>query len=260
MARYRAILAYDGTAYNGYQRQAGNIPTVQAKVENALFNILHTPASTIAAGRTDTGVHATGQVIAFDAEWQHGTDKLLLAINAKLPIDIAVQSLDVATDHFHPRYDALSRTYRYTVAECPVRQPLLNKRAWQMHQSLDDVQMQVAAQVLLGKHDFAALGKPPKGNNTVREIFESHWTVEAQPYGRQLVYQVTATAFLYHMVRRTVAILVEVGLGRKSPDDVQAILHAKQLLPAQRIAPPDGLVLTDVAYAKANNTQEQWAV
>lgn len=175
MRRYRATLAYDGTAYFGFQRQPTH-PTVQGRLEQALERVLGQPTGIFAAGRTDTGVHATGQVVAFDAVWKHDAATLMRAVNANLPDDIALQAI-TRHDGFHPRFDALSRTYRYQIAVLDVRQPLLAKRAWQLLSDLDEQALQRTAQMLIGEHDFAAFGQPPQGVNTVREIYRSAWQV-----------------------------------------------------------------------------------
>lgn len=246
MARYRAILAYDGTAYLGYQVQAKGA-TIQGTIEQVLKTILGKPTTVWAAGRTDTGVHATGQVIAFDADWKHAPLTLLHAVNAHLPDDIALQTI-VQHDDFHPRFDALSRTYRYQLALSDVRQPLLAKRAWQMRGLLDDRKMQEAATLLIGEHDFAAFGTPPRGENTVRAVFQSAWSSETQPLGQVFYYDVEATAFLYHMVRRMVGMQVAVGLGKISLADFTAIFHSHDLRRAKWMAPAHGLTLTQVRY------------
>lgn len=251
MIRYRATLAYDGTSYAGFQKQADGILTIQGQVEATLEAILGQPTPIIGAGRTDTGVHAIGQVIAFDANWSHGDHTLLRAINAQLPDDIAVQSLQQHPG-FHPRYDALSRTYRYIIAVSEVRQPLLNKRAWQMQRSVDFNLMQTVARTLIGTHDFAAFGNPPQGINTVREVFHSHWDVITTEYGLQGVYRIEATAFLHHMVRRIVGMLVQVGLKQISADTFARVFQSKDLSQAKRIAPPDGLILEAVRYPPPN--------
>ena len=145
MARYGAILAYDGTAYLGFQRQPDPTPTIQAKVEAAIAAIVGGSVGIVAAGRTDAGVHASGQVIAFDAEWKHEEQELLNAINSQLPRDIALQRLWRQAG-FHPRYDALWRQYAYHVASVKVRQPLLERYAWQfIGERLDIDRMEAAA-------------------------------------------------------------------------------------------------------------------
>jgi tRNA pseudouridine38-40 synthase len=246
MTRYRATLAYDGTAYFGYQLQP-NVPTVQEQVEQAVASIFGKAVTVWAAGRTDTGVHATGQVIAFDAEWKHDDAALLRAINANLPDDIALQDI-VQQENFHPRFDALSRTYRYTVAVVYVRQPLLARRAWQLHQQLDEVAMQAAAHRILGEHDFAAFGNPPQGENTVREVFRSVWQLEPLAAGKMFIYEVEATAYLEHMVRRLVGAQVAVGRGKLSLDGFDALLASRNLSQNKWIAPPQGLSLAAVSY------------
>lgn len=247
MARYRATLAYDGTAYAGYQRQPGH-PTVQGTVERAIEKVLGSPTTVWAAGRTDAGVHATGQVIAFDAMWRHEAQILLKAVNAYLPDDIALQTIREQAG-FHPRFDALSRTYRYTIAVVDVRQPLLAKRAWQWQTPLDDALMRRAAHIVLGEHDFAAFGTPPQGSNTVREIFLSEWRTQTTDAGRCLTYTVEATAFLYHMVRRLVGMQAAVGAGRLSLEHYEAIFRSADLSQAKHMAPPHGLTLVAVQYA-----------
>lgn len=247
MSRFRATLAYDGTAYAGFQKQASGIRTIQGELEQALERLCRKPVQVLGAGRTDTGVHATGQVIAFDVEWSHTDEALLRAINAHLPDDIALQ--DIAQQPgFHPRFDALSRTYRYTVVTAKVRQPLLLKRAWQMHGPLDFEAMNMAAHLLLGEHDFAAFGQAPQGDNTVREIFVSRWHQEAFPAGHVGTYEVEATAFLQHMVRRLVAGMTQVGRGLLSVEQFRAVFHSRDLAQVKGLAPPQGLVLVTVTY------------
>ncbi|MCA9914849.1 MAG: tRNA pseudouridine(38-40) synthase TruA [Anaerolineae bacterium] len=246
MKRYRAILAYNGSAYFGYQRQPEH-PTVQAAVEEALEKVLGVKTVVRAAGRTDTGVHATGQVIAFDAVWKHGEATLLKAVNVYLPEDIALQTL-VQHDDFHPRYDALSRTYRYAVVVVNVRQPLLAKRAWQLHTELDEQRLQEAAALLIGEHDFAAFGTPPKGDNTVRLVYRSQWQPMTLEGVAGYTYEVEATAFLYHMVRRIVGSLVAVGRGQISLQAFETMFRSADLSQNKWMAPPQGLVLTSVRY------------
>lgn len=254
--RFRATLAYDGTAYCGYQIQP-NVPTVQGAVEAALASVLQQPIATVAAGRTDTGVHATGQVIAFDAEWHHPEPALRRAVNSNLPMDIALQDIRQQAN-FHPRYDALSRTYRYQIAVVDVRQPLLSKRAWQVQHDLDDVAIQGAAQVLIGEHDFAAFGKPPQGDNTVRTVFRSQWQTITTPYGQSIEYEVEATAFLHHMVRRMVGGQVAVASGRITHQQFEALLQSGDLSQNKWIAPPQGLTLIAVSYPPVGISRENY--
>jgi len=158
--RFRATLAYDGTAYQGFQRQAGGAPTIQGEVEAAIARITGQVVTVIGAGRTDTGVHATGQVIAFDLVWPHEAVQLMNAINAHLPPDIALQ--DIAQhEGFHPRFDALTRLYSYYILPVRQRFPMHRSRTWQLRAPLDAAAMQAAAALLVGRHDFAALARRP---------------------------------------------------------------------------------------------------
>jgi tRNA pseudouridine38-40 synthase len=240
LARYRAVLSYDGRAYQGFQRQAGGIPTIQAAVESALLQV--TGHQT-----TDAGVHAEGQVIAFDVEWKHGDEILLRALNATLPQDIALQDMRQHAD-FHPRFDALARIYRYTIVQAAQRQPLLRDRAWYIYHSLDHAGMAEAASLLIGQHDFAAFGKPPQGTNTVREVFRSKWDITPTLNGWRCEYHVEANAFLQHMVRRIVGILVEVGRGEMPSTHVRQLLVSGVMANGVTLAPAHGLVLEAVRY------------
>lgn len=248
--RYRATLAYDGTAYSGFQRQAGDTPTIQLAVEKALTVVTGRAAQITGAGRTDAGVHARGQVIAFDVEWFHEDGALLRALNANLPDDIALQDI-VQAPGFHPRFDALSRVYGYTVIVSECRQPLWLRRAWQVTGQLNIKNLQDAAQIVVGEHDFATFGLPPKGTNTVRRVLVSDWTASAEAFGLRLVYTVEANAFLHRMVRRLVAMQVKVGRGRSTLADFEAAFKARDLSRSQGIAPPQGLVLEAVRYPPA---------
>ncbi len=247
MLRYRATLAYDGTAYYGFQRQAAHTPTIQLALETAIAKVTGQSVTVLGAGRTDAGVHATGQVIAFDVAWRHADPALLRAINAHLPDDIALQSIRQHAG-FHPRYDALSRRYAYTVIIARQRQPLFERYAWRVREPLNGAVMQAAAQLLIGEHDFATFGQPPQGENTVRYVLVSQWSQTDETYGTRLTYTVEANAFLHHMVRRMVAIQVEVGQERRTLDTFEADFKAADIARARAIAPPQGLVLTAVQY------------
>jgi tRNA pseudouridine38-40 synthase len=248
VTRYRATLAYDGSAYQGFQRQVDGVPTVQAAVEDAIARIVQQNVTVLAAGRTDAGVHAVGQVIAFDVDWRHATADLLRAINAVLPDDIALQDIRQHADFFHPRYDALSRVYYYRILNAEQPQPLLRKLCWQIRGDLNVNIMQDAAEMLIGTHDFAAFGNPPQGENTIREVMMSRWTRENQPFGDFLVYRIEGTAFLHHMVRRIVGMLTDVGRGALTLAQFEAIFQSADLSQATTLAPPQGLTLEKVRY------------
>lgn len=247
LTRFRATVQYDGTAYQGFQRQAGDTPTIQLALEQAIRAITGQAATIIGAGRTDSGVHAAGQVIAFDVDWRHSDLDLLRAINGVLPGDIALQDLRQHPG-FHPRYDAAARLYKYHIVQSPHRQPLLRDRAWHIWSDLDLDAMSAASMLLLGEHDFAAFGRPPTGESTIRLVMESHWTRRRAPYGWDWTYTIEANAFLQHMVRRLVGVLVEVGRGRLTLADFEALFRSAELVGAITLAPPQGLVLDTVRY------------
>jgi tRNA pseudouridine38-40 synthase len=255
-ARYRAILAYDGTAYQGWQRLGEDDPglSIQGTVEAALAKVCGgQQVEVIGAGRTDAGVHATGQVIAFDVVWKHDDDDLLRAINALLPTDIALQRLERSAPGFHPRYDASSRTYQYFVYEAQIRQPMMARMSWwvrpPIHTRLDLDKMNWAAAKLLGVHDFASFGAPPQGENTTRQVFQSEWFIETPTQGTRLLsYCIEANAFLYHMVRSIVATLVDVGLDKMTITEFIEAFQAKDRGRIGKLAPPHGLTLIEVSY------------
>lgn len=247
MAHYQVILAYDGTEFRGYQRQAAGRQgrTVQGVIEAALRQLGWTGGSILAAGRTDRGVHAAGQVIGFELDWQHSPQALQAALNAQLPADIVLRSVRLASGDFHPRYSALARSYRYHIYCQAVRDPLRDRYAWRVWPAVELERMQTAARSLCGTHDFAPFGTPPRvGGSTIRTVTQSIWT--ASPEGFQ--YDVTADAFLYRMVRRMVAALVEIGQGRLPPDWIEKLLETGASTPIQGLAPPNGLVLLEVSY------------
>jgi tRNA pseudouridine38-40 synthase len=264
--RYRAIVAYDGKAYQGFQRLPGSVPTVQGALEAALTQVCGRSAVPITgAGRTDAGVHATGQVIAFEVSgWKRDDATLLRAINATLPTDMAVLRLERAAPGFHPRFSARSRTYQYVLYEAPVRHPLLARTHWHLRREsghgLDLAAMNVAAGRLVGIHDFASFGAPPQGvATTMREVRRSAWSEVPLPAhlnqtGRACGYTIEANAFLYHMVRSIVAALVEIGQQRMRVGDFIEGWQAAQRGRFKQLAPPHGLTLIEVTYDDSGTT------
>lgn len=246
MTRFRAILSYDGTRFHGFQRQANASPTVQEVVETALEAVGNCEVRVLAAGRTDAGVHASGQVIAFDLDWGHSARDLRNALNANLPDDVAVRDVAVAVTGFHPRYDARTRTYQYAVYVADVRDPLRRFHSWHLTGALDATVIQQAADGLVGTQDFATFGTPPEGEVTVREVLEARW--DASDGGHEHCFTITANAFLYRMVRSIVGTLVMVGQERMTVDGFRAILAARDRQQSGPAAPPQGLTLIDVNY------------
>jgi tRNA pseudouridine38-40 synthase len=247
MARYQMILAYDGTEYSGFQRQARKSKgrTIQAEVERALQAIGWIGKSILAAGRTDAGVHAVGQVVAFDLEWVHSDINLLAAINANLPCNIAAQKILQAKGDFHPRYDAIWRRYRYSLFYSPVRNPTRERYAWRIWPAVDLDQLELAASRLVGERDFRAFGTAPHpGGPTTRNVMDAHW--ESGHEGCD--FEITANAFLFRMVRRIVSLLVNIGQGLMEVQMVDFYLQSESAKYVKSLAPAHGLSLVEVGY------------
>lgn len=252
MAHYQLTLAYDGTGFFGSQRQA-NKRTIQGELEKALCTIGWTGRSVIMAGRTDTGVHATGQVASFDLDWSHSDEELARALNTVLPADVAVHKAEIVHATFHPRFDAVSRRYQYKLFCQPLRHPLRGHFAWRVWPAIDGAVLAEAAECFLGTHDFSAFGSPttPKGG-TVRTVMNAEWTRFAED---EWHFDVRADAFLYRMVRRLVFVQVAVAQSKVSIESIARSLEQqdpdglRSELPAG-LAPAHGLTLVEVAYAK----------
>lgn len=175
MARYQVILAYDGTRFHGSQRQR-SVRTVQGVVEQALRELEWDQETALFAGRTDVGVHASGQVVAFDLDWHHPDVDLRNALNALLPEDVAARQVLTCQDDFHPRYDTLSRKYRYRVFIDPVRDPLRERYAWRLWPAPKLDRLNAAATAVVGQRDFASFGSPMRPNgSTTRQVFAAGW-------------------------------------------------------------------------------------
>jgi len=244
--RYRATIEYDGTDFLGYQLQARG-RTVQGELERAIECVTGSQVRVMGAGRTDAGVHASGQVIAFDVSWRHDLNDLFRALNAVLAEDVAVKSLEVAEPDFHPRFDAIWRQYRYTVVCTRVRRPLERRYAHQERGVLSLDAMQAACRYLIGSHDFGAFGKPPQGTNAVRFVKHAEWLKIAEDI---LLFEITANAFLYRMVRNIVGTMLRVGRGELPRNQIQELMNTGDRRAAGPAAPAKGLCLTRIDYAK----------
>lgn len=240
---FRAVIEYDGTDFYGFQIQSDQ-RTVQGALEEALSNVTGQRARVVGAGRTDAGVHARGQVIAFRACWRHSVAELQRAMNAVLPRDVALLSLKIAVEGFHPRYAATSRWYRYTVLNQMLRSPLSRRWVFHVRAPLDVTLMNQAAASLIGEHDFATFGRPPQGENTVRRVIRADWWSE-EPF---LYFDIEANAFLQRMVRSLVGTLLQVGAGECSPEEFRQRLAGCDRSLAGPTAPPQGLCLVAVNY------------
>jgi tRNA pseudouridine38-40 synthase len=257
MERYQVILAYDGSRFKGFQRQA-NARSVQGEIEIALHKLNWHGKSILAAGRTDTGAHATGQVIAFDLEWGHQPQELQQALNHFLPSDVVAKNVKRVCATFHPRFDASWRKYLYRIYCQPMREPLLEPFAWRVWPVVAQNVLDEAALFLIGTHDFGAFGTPPQtGGTTVRRVLNAEWKQEL-PYH---LFEIKAQAFLYHMVRRLVFMQVKIAQGRLNVSDLlrelkngtrngEAIteqVHSPKSM-VHGLAPAQGLILAEVYY------------
>lgn len=244
MAHYKVILAYDGTEYQGFQRQSEG-RTIQASVESALYKIGWKGSSISGAGRTDAGVHASGQVVGFEHEWDHPASDLQAALNANLPLDIAALSAEQVGKDFHPRYSAIARRYLFRLFFDEIRQPLKERYAWRVWPPISMERMAGIPEKLVGEHDFSAFGTSPKpGGSTIREIFYANWRNDRE----YVLFEIQGNAFLYHMVRRLVSFQVEVGQGKRNPEEIEKLVIGNHEEPVQGLAPASGLTLLEVSY------------
>ena len=247
----RAVIEYDGTGFAGSQRQP-NLRTVQGVLEESLNRLTGERVEIRLAGRTDAGVHATGQVVAFclpnaGGGARLGWRELQQRLNAHLPPDLAVRSLRSAPADFDPRREARWRVYRYRIRTAGSRRPADRHRTLEIRDRLDVVAMRAAAEELQGERDFAALGSDARGR-TVRHVSQ----VRIVGRGSSVDVVVTANAFLRRMVRSIVALLIEVGRGRLAPTDVPRLLEAGGRALDGRAAPARGLTLERVIYGETN--------
>ena len=245
MPRYALTLSYDGSRFFGWQKQAGDTPTVQAALEHALAGIAGHPVAVTAAGRTDTGVHALAQTVHFDSEAARPLSAWVRGVNALLPAGMAVLQVQETDPHFHARFDACARRYRYLLASAPVRPPLLAGRAGWTHYPLDTAAMSRAAALLEGEHDFSSFrasqcqAKSPVKTLYCARVAESAGLIR---------FDFHANAFLHHMIRNIVGALVYVGSGRLDTADFAALLACRSRLSAPPTFMPDGLYFVGADY------------
>ncbi|MGQ9463508.1 MAG: tRNA pseudouridine(38-40) synthase TruA [Candidatus Fervidibacter sp.] len=246
MRHIKLVIGYDGTDFHGFQRQKG-LRTVQEELERTMTILLGHTVSVKAAGRTDAGVHAEGQVVSFWTNCPIPTDRLPVALNSLLPPDIVAKRSEEVGPDFHPRFSAVSRVYRYLIDNRPVPSTLLKRYSWHIPEPLDLEAMKIAAQFLVGVHDFASFHASGSDlGSTVREMKR----IKITKRNGVIAITMEANAFLYHMARIIVGTLVDIGLGRRSPDEMNALLAARDRVAAGKTAPPQGLCLLQVKYKR----------
>ena len=245
--RFAAGVEYDGSEFFGWQVQS-HARSIQSTLNAAISTVANETLTTAAAGRTDTGVHACGQVVHFDSVAPRSDHAWLRGINSNLPADIAIQWVRAVSPDFHARYSALARTYCYVILNRPVRSALDRHRAWQVRTPLDASLMQVAGQFLLGEHDFSSFRAAGcQSKSAVRRV--EH--LEVVRHGDYLTVEVRANGFLYHMVRNIVGSLVRVGSGEAEAGWASELLALKDRRVAAPTAPSSGLFLAAVHYPDA---------
>lgn len=244
MRRWKCVCAYDGTTFAGWQSQAG-ATAIQDVIEARLAQIFATPVRIHGSGRTDSGVHAHGQVFHFDAVWAHSTDKLLAAFRHRLPSQIQIKSVRAVQPTFHARFDAKGKRYDYHL-HLGDADPFLRPFCWTIFKPIEVGAMQAAAASLRGRHDFRAFTalNGPEREDTVRDLRR----LDVVRRGRRVQITAEADGFLYKMVRSLTGVLVAVGEGKLRVDDVRKLLDGRTRTHVVQTAPPQGLFLTKVYY------------
>lgn len=244
MPRVALLLEYDGTAYCGWQRQK-HCKSVQQHIESAASKVANERIVVHCAGRTDSGVHATGQTVHFDTTAQREDRGWVLGCNSQLPADISVRAAVQPIDDFHARFQAEERQYRYIIANSISRYALFATRTMTVHEPLDEQLMQQAAQTLVGEHDFSAFRAagcqakhPTRTIRAIRVARRDQW----------LVVDIAANAFLHHMVRNIVGLLISVGVGLRTVACADDVLQGRDRTKAPSMAAASGLYLTRVIY------------
>lgn len=245
--RIAAIVEYDGSAFCGWQWQ-DDAPSVQAAVEAALSKVANAPLRVITAGRTDSGVHASGQVIHFDTEVQRTPHAWIRGANSHLPPQVALLWAREVDPEFHARFSALGRAYRYVILNRSIRPTFLARRVTHEYRPLDVARMQQAAALLVGTHDFSSYRAIQcQAKSPVRELRR----LEVRRAGDLVTITAEANAFLHHMVRNLAGVLMSIGAGEREPDWARQVLVARDRTLGGITASPHGLYLTAVDYPEA---------
>ena len=248
LKHYALVLEYAGTNYCGWQRQ-NHSDSVQERLEKALSIIANEPIEVVCAGRTDTGVHAMAQVINFSTSAIRQEKAWVLGVNAHLPNDINVSAVYEVDERFSARFSALYRRYQYVVYQSKTSSALWHERVTWINQSLDISKMNAACTYLLGEQDFSSFRSSQCQSVSAKRNIHHAYFIK---HGQFIIFDIQGNAFLHHMVRNIVGSMLEVGLGKKSPDWINALLiGVKDRTQAGVTAPPQGLYLIEVGYPRA---------
>lgn len=239
------VVAYDGRAFHGFAAQPAQ-RTVGGALAEVIGRHLRHPVELVCAGRTDTGVHAWGQVVTFDARPDVDLAALQRAANRTLGPAVAVREADVAPAGFDARRSATWRRYRYQVDNRPVGSPFLAATAWHVEAPLDLAAMRLACDPLIGEHDFSSFCRRPPQGSLVRRVHDARWDDAGDGLLR---FEIAASSFCHQMVRSVVGTLVEMGLGKRRPGEMSGIIRARDRRAAGQLAPPHGLCLWEVGYS-----------
>lgn len=242
---YKIVLQYDGSRYDGWQKQGNTENTIQGKLEGILLRMTGAPVEIHGSGRTDAGVHALAQTANFHADTGMTEEEIRAYFNQYLPEDIGVLSVETVPDKFHSRLNAAEKTYLYRIETGPKKDVFERKYCYGLGKTLSADRMREAAAYVLGEHDFKSFcGNRKMKKSTVRRI--SAVTIEEE--GTKLFIRYTGNGFLYHMVRILTGTLIEIGLGERSPGEMKEILQKTDRQAAGFTAPPEGLFLEQVKY------------
>ena len=242
---YKIIVSYDGTRYNGWQKQKNVESTIQGKLEALLTRLAGKEVTVQGSGRTDAGVHALGQVANFRMDTELSEEELFQAMNQYLPEDIAVLELKAASDRFHSRLSAVGKTYCYRIYTGEAKPVFDRKYVWQLPERPDVSRMRKAAAFLPGQHDFRSFcGNKHMNKSTIRRLDR----IEIVEDGEELRLVFEGNGFLQNMVRILTGTLVECGLGERSPEEMKEILEARDRSASGQMAPARGLTLVKVRY------------
>ena len=244
MKRIKLTVAYDGTNYYGWQKQPDAV-TVEEVVNRELTRLLQEPIEVIGASRTDSGVHALGNVAVFDTDTRIPPEKISYALNARLPKDIVIQDSKEVPPDFHPRRTDCVKTYEYRILNTRFPVPTMRLYAHYVYKPLDVEKMQAAAAFLVGEHDFASFCS---AGSQVKETVRTIYRLDLKREGNMVSFQVEGNGFLYNMVRIIAGTLIEVGIGSYPPERVREMLEAKDRIRCGPKAPACGLTLVGIRY------------
>ncbi len=244
MVNFKCLVAYDGTDFAGYQRQDSH-RTVQGELEKAVEKVFGEHTVVYASGRTDSGVHASGQVINFRARQKVPVDRIPIALNSILPKDVAVKKAAEVPDSFHARKDAIRKTYQYRIYNNKIPSPFWRRYSLFVPSDLDADKMAQAAKLFMGKHDFQSFqSKGSHITKTMRQVTRAN----VKRVDDMVVFTVSANGFLYNMVRIMAGTLIQVGRNKRAPQDMDQIIQACDRMKAGPTIPPHGLSLEEVEY------------